>query len=86
MSQVLDRRYERKQSNLLHLQKAATKGWVKYTLDKKTNIVHFRMKGKVGVDFMLLKNKFININTGEICRSNMKKFLKWYRRNGDVGF
>lgn len=83
MSQILNRRSKRRQDNLLQLQMAFNNGWVNYTLDEKIEVVSFREKGKIEVDFILLKNKFIVIATGEIFRLNMKQFLKWYRRNSN---
>ena len=73
------RKEARMQSNINQLQIALDNGWVKYDrLD--TNIIQFRMKGKPRIDFMLLENRFTNIDTKQVRKSNMKQFLKWYRR------
>lgn len=68
----------RKQSNLQQLQIALDNNWVKCTIN--LDIVQFRLKNKPKIDFVLSKSIYVDIDTNKIYRSNMKQFLKWYRR------
>ena len=72
------KRERKKQSNLYQLQIASNNGWVEYNAIADT--IQFRMKGKPAIDFVLSESIYIDRDTNKTYRSNMKKFLKWYRR------
>ena len=74
----MNKKEERKQSNLKQLQIALDNGWVKFNRIK--DIIQFRMKDKPKIDFMLSDSSYFDIADNRVYRSSMKQFLKWYRR------
>ena len=74
----MNKKERRKQDNLDQLQVALDNDWVK--CEVIDNIIQFRMKNKPKIDFMLLESSYINLDNNKAYRSNIKHFLKWFRR------
>jgi len=77
---MADRKEKRRQNNLEQLQVALDNNWVNCGAILDIEIIKFRMKGKPAIDFVLSESIYINRDTNKTYRSNMKQFLKWYRR------
>jgi len=74
----LTKKERRRRGNLQQLQIALDNNWIKCSIDLGT--VQFRSKNKPKIDFMLSESTYIDRDTNKTYRSNMKQFLKWYRR------